>query len=185
MDEQKLICRAQKGDDRAFEALIERYRAKIYSICLRFLCAEQDAQDAAQEAMIKIYCTLGKYHSRSSFATWVYAITRNAALDHLRALRRSRNESYDDLAEQGGAIFILDDVTAESAEAADRKRILTELINRIPKEMRICLILKDIDGYSCEDIAVILRQPIGTVKSRLHRGRARLQELIRKSGVLP
>jgi len=182
MDEQRLICRARKGDDRALEALIERYRAKIYSICLRFLCAEQDAQDAAQEAMIKIYCSLGKYNSRASFATWIYAITRNTALDHLRAIRRDRNESYDELVKQSGALFIAEDITASAAEKSERSAELVRLVNQLPQEQRICLILKDIDGYSCEDIAVILKQPLGTVKSRLHRARGRLQEMIRKNG---
>ena len=183
MEEHKLISRARKGDDAAFEALIERYRAKIYAICLRILCAEQDAQDAAQEAMIKMYCSINRYNFRSTFATWAYTIARNTALDHLRMLKRSRNESYDELAAQGAAIFDIDDITAESVERNDLSGILRDLVNQLPKDMRNCLILKDIDGYSCEDIAVILNQPIGTVKSRLHRARARLMELIRKNGL--
>lgn len=183
MEEQKLICRARKGDDAAFEALIERYRAKIYAVCLRILCAEQDAQDAAQDAMIKMYCSMSRYNFRSSFATWAFSIARNTALDHLRSLKRSRNESYDDLASQGASLFVLDDITAESAEKHVLSETICELVNQLPKEMRICLILKDIDGYSCEDIAVILKQPLGTVKSRIHRARTRLQDLIRKNGI--
>ncbi len=185
MEEQKLISRARKGDDAAFEALIERYRAKIYAVCLRILCAEQDAQDACQEAMIKMYCSINRYNFRSNFSTWVYSITRNTALDHLRAVKRDRNDSYDELAEMGASMFVLDDVTSEAVERSDLSAKVAELVNQLPKEMRICLILKDIDGYSCEDISAILKQPLGTVKSRLHRARNRLQELIRKNGVWP
>jgi len=184
MQEKQLIVAARKGDDAAFEKLIERYRAKIYGICLRLLCAEDDAADAAQETMIKIYLSLGHYHFRASFATWVYALAKNTALDHRRRRSFHREVSMDALPDGGESLIILEDRTGEALEARERRQELIRLIHMLPEEQRICLILKDMDGYSCEEIAEITGFTLGTVKSRLHRGRDRLQKLIRESVLL-
>ena len=184
MDERQLIIAARKGDDGAFEKLIERYRVKIYGICLRLLCDEHKARDAAQDAMIKIYLSLKHYHFRSAFATWVYSIARNTAMDLRRKNERKQDIALDGLPDGGESLVIVEDRTGESLEQRELRRELAEMIRQLPEEQRRCVILKDIDGYSCEEIAEIVGISAGTVKSRLHRGRDRLQRMIRESGLL-
>lgn len=183
MEERQLICAAQKGDDAAFEELIGRYQAKIYGVCLRFLCSEEDARDAAQDCMIKIYLSLKSFRFRSAFSTWVYTVARNTALDHRRKRETRRGISLDALPDGGESLVILEDRTGESAEDAELRATLAELVNRLPEAQRRCVILKDIDGYSCEEIAEITGDALGTVKSRIHRGRNRLQEMLRERGL--
>jgi len=184
MDEQRLIIAAQKGSDAAFEELIEHYRTKIYMVCLRILRAEDDAQDAAQDCMIKVYLSLNRYHFRSSFATWVYSVARNTAVDHMRQRDKNKNISLDALPDGGESLLILEGGTGEFTEQNDFVNELIELVNKLPEEQRKCVILKDIDGYSCEEVSEITGYPPGTVKSRLHRGRERLQKLIKDRGLM-
>lgn len=184
MDERQLILAARKGDDAAFEKLIERYRVRIYSICLRLLCDANEAGEAAQETMVKVYLSLKHYHFRSSFATWVYTLARNTALDQRRRAERRKDISLDELPDGGECLVMVEDRTGEALEQRELRRELAEMIRQLPEEQRRCLILKDIDGYSCEEIAGIVGISEGTVKSRLHRGRDRLQKMIRESGLL-
>lgn len=175
MDENKLITLAQKGDMLAFQTLLEQYQNKIYAIALRFCRNGEDAQDVAQEAAIKIYRALARYHGRSAFSTWVYAITRNAALDFLR--KRSKMQGREYSMEAGEFHMVLSENHSEDfVEQRERLKELLTLIEALPGPQREILILRDIDGYTYEEIAQILAINKGTVKSRLSRAR----EVIRR-----
>ncbi len=177
MDEEKLISLAQSGDTKACEILLNTYRPKMYALSLRFLKNTHDADDAVQNALIKIYLSIGKFAFRSSFATWVYTITKNCSLDLIKKARPA--ESIDSFSE---FLYSEKDTEKEVIEADDSMR-LKRIINSLPEEQRACIILKDSEGYSIEDIAAILDLPAGTVKSRIHRARAKLCELIRQADI--
>ena len=177
MEEKLLIKRAAKGDDSAFEMLAGAYQGKIYSICLRVLKNETDAADAMQNALIKIYVHIGKYSGKSSFSTWVYAVARNTALDFARS--KKKEVSIEEL------LYLPDmqegqSSTERRAEDNEQRRVLAAMINALPQEQRLCILLKDIDGYAIEEIAEIVKAPVGTVKSRLHRAREKLRMLLKE-----
>ena len=181
MVEEQLVKRAIRGDSAAVEELLNAYQPKIYAVCFRVLKSEHDADDAAQNALLKIYLNVKKFRFSSSFSTWVYTIARNAAFDILK--RQKGNISADELKESG---FDVPDTTASVEERVvndEMKKKVSECISLLNSEQKQCLVLKDIDGYAIEEVAEILALPVGTVKSRLHRGRERLKELLIRNGV--
>ena len=181
MTDDLLVQKAIDGDDNAFEKIIAEFQPRIYSVCFRLLQSEQDAQDACQDTIIKIYLNINKFHFKSSFATWVYTIARNTAIDNLK--KNKYTVSADELNESGFDIPHYD--TPESIVIKDYAVLqLSEYINMLSHEHRQCLILKDIDGYSLDDIVQILHIPKGTVKSRLHRAREQLHKIIMDHGGL-
>ena len=170
MDENQLIALAQKGDMQAFQKLLERYENKIYAVALRFCRNSEDAWDVAQEAAIKIYRALAKYHGRSAFSTWTYAITKNTALDFLRKRSKMHGREYSMEASEFHMVF--SEAHGEDfVEQRERLKNLLTLIEALPEPQRKVIILRDIDGYSYEEIAQILAVSKGTVKSRLSRAR--------------
>ncbi len=182
MDEARLIRSAARGNTAAFTALTERYRQRIFAVCFRVLKNNADAQDAAQEALVKIYLKLSSFGFKSQFSSWVFTIARNSALDLLR--KKKQDVSMEALSESGFELPSPGLLPETSAEHAELKLTLTALINSLPPEQRDCLVLMDMDGYSIEEIGEILSIPTGTVKSRLHRGREKLRDMLKKEGIL-
>jgi RNA polymerase sigma-70 factor (ECF subfamily) len=181
MDERRLIRQILQGDIDAFETLAGGYQSKIFALCLRILKNEQDALDAVQESLIKIYKNLDKFKFRSSFSTWIYTITKNTAFD---AFRRKKNDvSFDDISE-----FTWSEQTSygleDSVVDAETRGSIYRMINELRHDQRSVIILKDIDGYSYEEISVILDIPIGTVRSRLSRAREKLRAALKAEGLI-
>lgn len=175
MDDELLLKKACQGDIDAFEQIAGKYQAKIYGLCLRLLKNEFDAGDAAQETLLKLYKNLGKFSGRSAFGTWVYALTKNVCLDFIRKNRRTL-ENIDDKTDLASGEF--DPLAA--AEASERALEIRRLLERLPPEQKSALTLKDIDGYTYEEIAGILNISIGTVRSRIARGRQKMRNLIKE-----
>ena len=166
-EEAILLKKAKRGDLAAFEALVRLYQNKIYALALRMTGDAEDAFDVAQESVLKLYRALPKFRQESSFSTWVYRITRNASLEALY--------------EQG-----LEPLAAENIEErvilADEHRALERLIAELPASLREVILLRDVDGYSYEEIAQILQTALGTVKSRLYRAREALRKKWKEDG---
>ena len=173
-----LVKRAQKGDDTALEELLFAYEKRVYNIALRYMGSEADAYDMAQEALIKIYKRIKAFKGDSSFSSWVYRITVNTCLDGLR--RRKKNVvSLESTIEAG--VSYSDEKNDTPEESAVRKELqgkIQQAINTLSADHKSVIILRDINGLSYEEVAVMLSVSVGTVKSRISRARQKLKEIL-------
>ena len=189
-EERRLITAAQRGDADSFNALVRLYEGRVYNICYRMLGDADSAADAAQDAFLAAFRNLRSFRG-GSFRSWMLRIATNTCYDALRARKRRPTVSID--AEADGED---DDSSplqlADSAESPDDFALRRELavaiqhgLATLPEEQRIILILSDIQGLPYEEIAQITGANLGTVKSRLSRGRARLRDVLKAGELLP
>lgn len=179
--EKHLIKKAKAGDEKSFEALISACQNKAYNIAYRYLRNEEDASDAIQESFIKIYRYLDNFKEDSKFETWVYRIVVNTCNDILR--KNNRYKMVDSLyktEEEGDFILEIPD-SSKAPEVVllqneESNRILHSL-EKLSSEHKEIIVLRDIQGFSYEEIGKILQCSIGTVKSRLSRSRLKLREV--------
>ena len=176
--EHELIKQAGRGDQDAFERLLSAQEGRMYAVALRMCGNREDAQDCVQEAMIRIYRAISSFKGQSSFATWVYRITMNSCLDELRRRKTRTSTSLDAMLENGFAPSDEDDTPERHSLQAEQKRLLERAIAELPEDMRAAIVLRDIQGCSYDDIAQTLDTNVGTIKSRISRGRERLREKI-------
>lgn len=180
-NERDLIERAQGGDESAFEALILACSKKAYNIAFRYLRNGEDAQDAVQESFIKLYRHLGSFNFNSRFDTWFYRIVVNVCNDILR--KRKAHLELCDTGERAQDNEFNPDLTDSAANpeeqviADERQRMLMACIDQLADEHRQVIILRDLNGFTYEEITVILSCSIGTVKSRISRARLKLREI--------
>jgi len=166
--EDQLIDRSRGGDTHAFDLLVERYQDRVYDLAYRITGHHADAQDAAQEAFVKAYRSLRTFRGDASFSTWLHRIAVNAALD---AVRRRPPASPAPLEGVGVSL----DPLADQAERVEARERIHRAIAALPLEQRVVVTLRDVQGWSYEEIAVIVEIPVGTVRSRLARGREALR----------
>ncbi len=186
--ERELIQKAKNGDERSFEALIEGCGTRAYNIALRYLRNEEDAMDALQESFIKIFRHLDKFKEDSRFDTWVYRIVVNTCNDMKRgtAIQKVTGSLYRE-DEDGESMMEFPDSAPTPEEHSVRQEHSAEILaclERIPADQREILILREIQGFSYEEIAEVLECSLGTVKSRINRARAKLRELILEQNLL-
>lgn len=179
-EEALLLRRAQKGDAGAFEELMTPYEKKLYALCFRMLGNREDALDCAQDAMLRVWRAIDTYRRQASFQTWVLRIATNACLDFLRKKKVRPAVSLDSMTEAG---YMPEDSSVgvdpqASAEAAAQKEALAAGIARLPEELRAALVLRDVQGLSYEEVAEVLKAPLGTVKSRINRAREKLRGIL-------
>lgn len=178
MDETKLIRRAAGGDPAAFNELLGMHERRMYAVALRMMGGAEDAQDCLQEAMLRVYRAISGFKAESSFSTWVYRITMNTCLDELRRRKNRPNTSLDGLLDTGWSPSDEDDTPERHAVRTQTRQALHRYIRELPEDMRAAIVLRDIQGYSYDEIAEILDTNVGTIKSRISRGRERLREKI-------
>jgi RNA polymerase sigma-70 factor, ECF subfamily len=184
-DLDSLIARAQQGDVRAFETLLSRHYPQIRRYARAFVRSPQDADDLAQDAVLKVYRSVGRFRYQSAFASWLFAIVRNVFLDHAKSRAGQERLKEDALqphhdetpSETPGP-------DAELAQQQERAR-LWEAIRQVPVDFRTALVLFDVEGRSYDEIAAIENVSIGTVKSRLSRGRERLRRILGEQADVP
>lgn len=177
MTDDELIERARNGDSEALDDLLRRHHTRLHAVCLRILGRRADADDAAQNALIAIVRGLPTFDGRSAFSTWAYRIATNAALDELRRRRRRPQPRLDPTEATGRAPE--PDPRAERALLAFENRELVErALTELPDDFRVAVVLRDVADLDYESIASILDVPIGTVRSRIARGRALLADAI-------
>lgn len=182
--EEQLIQRAANGDGTAFSELMAQHESRMYAVTLRMCANREDAQDCLQDAMLRIYRAIGSFKGQSAFSTWIYRITMNTCLDELRR-RKSRNaSSLDNLLESGWSPTDENDVPERHAIVSEQRRTIDMAIAQLPEDMRAAVILRDIQGHSYDEIAAMLDANIGTVKSRISRGRERLRQILRENAEL-
>lgn len=178
MDEARLIERAARGDAQAFNELMAAHERRMYAVAFRMCGAKEDAEDCTQEAMLRIYRAIAGFKAQSSFATWVYRITMNTCLDELRRRKNRPSASLDGMLDAGWAPADGRDGPEQQAVRSEARRRLEHLILDLPEDMRAAVVLRDIQGLSYEDIARALDANVGTIKSRISRGREKLREKI-------
>ncbi len=178
MEESRLIRRASDGDAGAFNTLMGMHERRMYAVALRMCSNPEDAQDCLQEAMLRIFRAISGFKAQSSFSTWVYRITMNTCLDELRRRKNRPNTSLDDLVDAGWSPSDGEDTPERRAIHAEMHAYLQRFISELPEDMRAAVVLRDVEGYSYEEIAEILDTNVGTVKSRISRGREKLREKI-------
>jgi RNA polymerase sigma-70 factor (ECF subfamily) len=175
MEEKALIEAARLGSREAFETIVKRYEKKVFHLAFSFVRDRASADDLAQEVFVKAYFALPKFHFKSEFGTWLYRIAANHIKDHLRKVSRRKEvsiEEFEDVA------FVSDDQVKEREriQAEDqRKKIVFRVLATLPQKYRMILTLRDIRGFSYEEITRILKISPGTVDSRLHRARKLLR----------
>jgi RNA polymerase sigma-70 factor (ECF subfamily) len=175
-----LIARSARGDRAAFGELVQRYQDRLYNTVYRLLDNAEDAQDVVQDAFLNAYQSLAGFKGDAQFFTWLYRIAVNQAI----SLKRKRRLVLSGDARNSGRVVIEPLDESEQArpgralERADDERTVQDALNRLSPDHRTVLVLKELEGQKYETIAEILQVPIGTVRSRLHRARLELRDLL-------
>ena len=180
--DQELLNRCLTGEDSAWEALLRGYTRKIYNLCYRFTGRVEEAEDLTQEVFIKVFQTLKSYDAaQGSFSTWLNRVARNHLVDHYRRTRKDRVTSSleDELpaAEQKSSPHMEPTGQVESRE---RREILQLGLDKLSPDLREAVILRDLHDLDYEEIALVLKVPQGTVKSRINRGRLELGRVLKR-----
>jgi RNA polymerase sigma-70 factor (ECF subfamily) len=166
--DQELIDRYLRGDGDAFAALVRRHERQVYGLCLRILGNPDDAADAAQDALVMVARKLGSFRGDARFTTWLHRVATNVCYDHLRAAKR--RPAVTRLADDEPA-HELGPPVADHADDVAGTRDIAAALARVPADFRVAVVLADVQDLPYEEIARILDVPVGTVKSRVHRGR--------------
>lgn len=182
-DEKTVIEKAKRGDERAFETLATQYERLVYAVALKLLGNEHDAQDAAQEAFIKLYRNLPSFRGESKFSVWLYRLTNNVCIDMLRK-KGVPTVSLSADGDGGGALDIPDGRFSPENELEKKqlRQAVERALSSLPEPYRQALVLRETAGRSYEEIAQILEIDLGTVKSRIFRARRRLCAILSEDG---
>jgi len=186
MDEQALIASAQEGSVPAFNQLVLLYQSRAYNLAYRILNNPDAAADATQDAFFSAYKAMPKFRG-GSFKAWLLRIVTNACYDQLRVKKRRPTSSLDDLPVEADHSNYLRDPAEGPDQYAERRELnqmIHAAIQTLPLEQRLVLVLSDIQGLSYQEIAEVAELSLGTVKSRLSRGRAKLRNHLQQSGEL-
>jgi RNA polymerase sigma-70 factor (ECF subfamily) len=191
MDEAELLRLAQRGDLDAFNRIVLAHQTRAYNVALRILGDGEAADDATQEAVISAYRNLRSFRG-GSFRAWLLRIVTNACYDELRRRKRRPTMPLDDLTaepEDGAPRF--EEWLASRADGPERLserselvRAIQDCLDRLPDEFRIVAVLADVQGCDYEEVSAAIGKPLGTVKSRLARARARLRDCLQRHGEL-
>lgn len=170
---------ARRDREAAFHTLVERYQRRVFAICLRVVGDSGDAEDATQETFVKLARHAGSFRGEAKLSTWLYRVARNAAVDHVRRDARRPATPVDDVATlaDGAEPPDLDD-PGEALTARETASDLRTALTRLDERSRTMLLLVAVDGLSYSEVAETVDLPVGTVKSRVSRARARLGELL-------
>ncbi len=176
-DDQRLIAACLQGQTEAYGMLVRRHQDRLFGALFRFLGNSEDALDVAQEAFLSAYSALADFKGGARFYTWLYRIAMNHAIDLRRRVKKKR--TVQRVEEQ--APLVPDRKAAPPGERLEQQESAAQLqgaLQQLSAEHRVVLVLKDLEGLRYEEIAEIAGVPIGTVRSRLHRARLELKELL-------
>jgi len=183
--DKELIARVLAGDEASYGTLVTRYRDYVYTIAVRIVGSEEDAEDVAQEAFVRAYRALPRFRGDSKFSSWLYRIATNRALTHLKK-RRRRADTVD--VESGSHVeaAVVDDGRSEvvSPELRVRneefRRAVRAAVRELPEQYRVVVTLFYLEERSYKEVAATLGIPMGTLKTHLHRARALLRDILTK-----
>ena len=182
MEEQELLQRARGGDQAAFGLLMEQYERQVYRQTLGLVGHPEDAADVTQEVFLKVWRGLPAFQGGSSFSTWLYRLTGNAAIDLLRREKKRRGDLSLDDPDRGWDSQLADPTPPpeKSLEQEELRRAVIRGLALLSEEHRQVLVLRELNGASYEEIGQVLGLPPGTVKSRVARARLALAKLLKE-----
>ena len=183
-EESAVIARVLAGDAEAFEPLVREHQTAVYRLALRLLGNEADAEDAAQDALVKAYTSLGSFRGESRFSVWLYRLTNNVCVDYLRRRKDALPlQTENDEGEETELPLPDGRWDPETlAQRAEDVRAVRAAMAALPADCREILSLREIGGLSYEELAQTLHLELGTVRSRLNRARKKLCDALMKSG---
>jgi RNA polymerase sigma-70 factor (ECF subfamily) len=182
-DESELVSELQAGSETAFDWLVTHYHAPVYNLILSMLGDTSDAADGSQEVFLKAFRGIRKFRQGSSLKTWLYRIAIREALNHKRWFKRhlQKNVSIDAEPEEGHAAIEIEDLGAtpfEQLASREIQIVVQHALQEVPDVFRTAVILRDLEGLSYDEVAEVLECSVGTVKSRILRGRRALREFL-------
>ncbi len=188
MEEMELIARVKTGDADAFSKLICGYEQKLFAFAYRMLSDSHDAEDALQEALLRAYRKIDSFSGDAAFSTWLYTILNNVCLDVLRKRKRTGDKTHLSInqtsrEEDEYELQIEDDAPGpyDSYRKKAAMQALQQAIDQLSEEHRAVIVMRDIDGLEYDEIAKITGASLGTVKSRISRGRLALRKILEKN----
>ena len=182
MNEKELILLMQQGDESAFETLVRLYEKKVYTLCRRMCGSDEDAQEAAQDAFLSLWRSAKSFRGDASLSTWFYRLATNACIDLLR--RNKRGGERVSLDDEETTLKLVDEspLPEQALERKETQRLIEEGLAALPEEYRAILLLREAEGLSYAEIADAMHMELGTVKSRISRGRVLLRNYLTASG---
>lgn len=181
LDDRALVTHAQTGDVQAFEELVRRYRNQVFALSFHFVHNREEAWDLSQEVFVKAYRSLRRFRGDASFKTWLMRITANQSKDFLKK-RRLRTVSLDD--EIGKRLPSGTAGPDEGVAAQELGAAIEQAVRTLPPKHRTVFVLREYEGLSYQEIAEVMQCNVGTVMSRLHHARRKLQSKLIKMGVV-
>lgn len=188
IEDGRLVERIKAGERVAFEDLVNKYNASVYSLALRLTNDREDARDATQDTFLKVYNNIDKFRGDSQLRTWIYRIAVNQVANQQRWWRRrwrDRTVSLD--MGESNELTLADRLASpnqtpeQNALSTEQRRIIVQALGKLKFDFRVAVMLRDIEGLSYEEISDTLEVSIGTVKSRIARGREELRDLLKGS----
>ena len=187
-DAAELVRLAKEGDSGAFDRLVELHALGVYNLARRVLRSREAAEDCVQEAFLRAYRGLAGFRGEAAFSTWLYQITLNVAREALKKRARDPLLASELAGEDPEASFDFENLRAREVEpppnpeaglvAEQRRRLLLQAVDSLPQHHREVVVLYDLQGLSYEEIAAVLKKPVGTVKVHVHRGLKRLRKML-------
>ena len=163
-----LVERYLAGDTAAFDALMHAHQDRVFGVCLRMLRDREAALDATQETFITVFRKADRFAGRSAFSTWLYRVAVNTCYDSLRKAQRRRTEPLPEITDPA------DEAVDDELASVELRPDIETALRRLPEEFRSAVVLSDLEGLALQTVAEILEVPVGTVKSRVFRGRRML-----------
>lgn len=183
-NDEAIVKRVQEGDVEAYNLLVIKYQHKIFQVIGKFVNNQADIADVAQEAFIKAYRAINSFRADSSFYTWLYRIAVNTAKTHLESNNKTRNHldvdspEFQSIDEQG--VLSSSDTPDRIIESQELQQVIIDAMADLPSELSEAITLREVEGMSYEDMAVALKVPIGTVRSRIFRARQFIEQRMSK-----
>lgn len=178
--DEQLMSQFQQGDESAYSLLVRRYKDELTNFALRFLGDWDEAEDVVQETFVRVFRKKHAYRGVAKFSTWVYTIASNLAKSRLRRIAIRRFVRLGGRGEEGPEFDLPDDDanTDGAAEQAMHEQRIQEALGRLPAKFRQVVVLRDIQDLSYDEIVGITGEAMGTVKSRINRGRALMRDML-------
>lgn len=173
-----LVERCRRGDDLAWEALVRRFQARIYGLAMHYLRDPEEARDMAQEIFVQVYRRLGSFREDENLVPWMLRVGRNLCIDRLRRIK-ARPPAADVVLDENTELAAEAPTPEDAAQAEGRRRLLERALGGMSDKHREVILLKDIQGLKIEEIADLLAEPVGTIKSRSNRARIELAARVR------
>ena len=177
-----MVAKCLEGDGASWEILVAKHRRRVFNIAYKFTGRHDRAEDLSQEIFLRIFRNLGKFDPAADFSKWLASVARNHCIDNYRSTRREQRTMVDDGLAFDLAMAPSSTDPLRSIEASEAKAFLLEGLATLPEKLREAVVLRDLKGLAYEEMAVKLSLPIGTIKSRINRGREELASALHAKG---